>query len=66
MTQSDLSHRGATGAPQSSAASRIAALCREIFGNGRQLVAARDRTGTWSLRAVHRDDGPPQPPRTHR
>lgn len=62
MTKSDLSHRGATPAARSPAASRIAALCREIFGNGRQLVAARDRSGTWSLRAVDRDSGPRQPP----
>lgn len=62
MTQSDLSHRSTTTASPSSVASRIAALCREIFGDGRQLVAARDRTGTWSLRAVHRDGEPPQLP----
>lgn len=59
MTQSNFSHRSATTSSKLAAGSRIATLCREIFGNGRRLVAARDRTGTWILRAVDRDDEPP-------
>lgn len=60
MTQSNLSHRSATTSSKSAVGARMATLCREIFGNGRQLVAARDRTGTWILRAVDRDGEPPR------